>query len=324
MSDRVAVFDTTLRDGEQAPGVAFDVEAKVAIARALDALGVDVIEAGFPRASADASAAVRAVARAVQRPTVAAIARADTTDIDHAWAALCNAARPRIHVFTSTSDVHIEHELGTTRDGVIQRTRAAVAHARTLCDDVEFTVADATRADVAFTAEVIDVAIAHGASTINVADTVGYATPDEIGALVRSLRELLPALGVVVVSVHCHNDLGLAVANTVAGVQAGARQVQCSVNGLGERAGNAALEEVVMLLHTRRADLGYSTGVDTTHIAHVSHLVAQRSGVAIAANKAVVGANAFVHSGAIHRRSMAADRATYEIMSPQTIGLEAA
>jgi len=320
MSERVLVFDTTLRDGEQAPGVAFDADAKVEIARALEALGVDVIEAGFPRASADAFAAVQAVARAVERPVVAAIARADETDIDHAWQALRDAERPRIHVFTATSDVHIEHELRTTRAGVREAVGTAIAYARERCNDVEFTVADAPRADVAYTAEVVELALLEGARTINLADTVGYATPDEMSGLVSSLHELVPALREVVLSVHCHNDLGLAVANTVAGLQAGARQIECSVNGLGERAGNAALEEVVMLLHTRRADLGYVTGVDTTHIAHVSHLVTAHSGIAVAANKAVVGANAFVHSGAIHRRSMAADRATYEIMQPETIG----
>ncbi len=323
MADRVLVFDTTLRDGAQAPGVAFDTAAKLEIARALEEMGVDVIESGFPRASDAQFADVAAIARETDGPVVAAIARADATDIECAWAALRDARRPRLHVFCATSDLHIEHELRSTRAGVLEMVRSSIAQARSLCDDVEFTVADATRADVAFTAEVIRVALAEGATTINVTDTVGYATPDEFAGLVGSLYELAPGLRDVVVSVHCHDDLGLAVANTFAGVRAGARQVQCSVNGLGERAGNAALEEVVMLLHTRGADFGLQTAIDTTHIAHVSHRVAELSGITIAANKAVVGRNAFVHSGAIHRRSMAADRATYEIMSPATIGMVA-
>ncbi len=327
MHDRVLVFDTTLRDGEQSPGVAFDTAAKLEIARALAVLRVDVIEAGFPRASADAFAAVQAVARAdfdAAPPIIAAIARADATDIEHAWEALRDAAHPRIHVFTSTSDIHLEHELRTTRPGVKQRTRAAVAQARGLCDDVEFTVGDATRADPGFTAEVIEIALVEGATTINVPDTVGYAMPDEYAALLRALAELVPGLADVVLSVHCHDDLGLAVANTVAGAIAGARQVECSVNGLGERAGNAALEEVVMALHARDDRLGLQTGVDTTRLAATSALVSRLSGFAIAPNKAIVGANAFATQSAIHARSVAAQRETYQLIDPATVGARAA
>jgi 2-isopropylmalate synthase len=321
--DRVLIFDTTLRDGEQSPGISLNTAEKLEIAHQLARLGVDVIEAGFPIASPGDFAAVQAIAREVHGPVIAGLARAHAADVDRAWEAVRDAERPRIHTFLSTSDIHIEHQLQSTREDVKGQARAAVAHAKSLCDDVEFSPMDATRADVEFTAEVLRIAIGEGATTINVPDTVGYAMPDEYAAFLNELYALVPGLRDVVLSVHCHDDLGLAVANSFAGVQAGARQVECAINGIGERAGNASLEEIVMLLHTRRADIGVHTGVVTTEIARTSRLVSRLTGYPVQPNKAIVGRNAFVHESGIHQDGVLKERSTYEIMDATTVGVDA-
>ena len=316
--DRVQIFDTTLRDGEQSPGISLNEPEKLEIAQQLARLGVDVIEAGFPIASPGDFAAVRTIAREVQGPVICGLARANATDIDRAWEAIRDSARPRIHTFLSTSDIHIEHQLQSTREDVRGLARASVAQARALCEDVEFSPMDATRADVEFTAEVIAIALEEGATTINVPDTVGYAMPDEYAAFLRRLVELVPALGDVTLSVHCHDDLGLAVANSLAG----ARQVEGAINGIGERAGNASIEEIVMLLHTRGASVGLRTGVETTEIARTSRLVSRLTGYPVQPNKAIVGRNAFQHESGIHQDGVLKHRETYEIMDARTVGLD--
>jgi len=320
--DRVIIFDTTLRDGEQSPGISLNATEKLEIAHQLARLGVDVVEAGFPIASPGDFEAVRAIAREVEGPVIAGLARAHAADIERAAEAVRDAGRGRIHTFISTSDIHIEHQLQSTRADVCGQARAAVAHAKSFCDDVEFSPMDATRADVEFTAEVIAVAIEEGATTINVPDTVGYATPDEYAAFLRRLYDLVPGLGGVVLSVHCHDDLGLAVANSLAGVQAGARQIEGAINGIGERAGNASLEEIVMLLATRAAHLGFTTQVNTREIARTSRMVSRLTGYVIQPNKAIVGRNAFAHESGIHQDGVLKHRATYEIMDATTVGLE--
>src|SRR5829696_6063222 len=320
--DRVVIFDTTLRDGEQSPGISLNTTEKLEIAHQLARLGVDIIEAGFPIASPGDFEAVQAIAREVRGPVIAGLARAHAADVDRAWEAVREAERPRIHTFLSTSDIHIEHQLQSTREDVKGQARAAVAHARSLCDDVEFSPMDATRADVEFTAEVLQIAIDEGATTINIPDTVGYAMPHEYSAFLGRLYELVPALRDIVLSVHCHDDLGLAVANSFAGVLAGARQVECAINGIGERAGNASLEEIVMLLHTRREDVGLHTGVVTTELARTSRLISRLTGYPVQPNKAIVGRNAFAHEAGIHQDGVLKERTTYEIMDATTIGLE--
>src|SRR4051794_17491148 len=322
MNDRVIIFDTTLRDGEQSPGISLNPGEKLEIAQQLARLGVDVIEAGFPAASPGDFEAVRAIAREVHGPVIAGLARAHASDIDRAADAVREAERGRIHTFISTSDIHIEYQLQSTREDVKGSARAAVAHARSLIDDVEFSPMDATRADVEFTAEVIQIAIDEGATTINIPDTVGYAMPDEYARFLGRLYELVPGLRDTVLSVHCHDDLGLAVANSFAGVRAGARQVECAVNGIGERAGNASLEEIVMLLETRKADVGLPTGVNTREIARTSRLVSRLTGYGVQPNKAIVGRNAFAHESGIHQDGVLKERATYEIMDATSVGLE--
>jgi 2-isopropylmalate synthase len=323
MNDRVIIFDTTLRDGEQSPGISLNATEKLEIAHQLARLGVDVIEAGFPIASPGDFEAVQAIAREVEGPIITGLARAHAADIERAADAVRDSQRPRVHTFISTSDIHIEHQLQSTRADVLGQARAAVAHARALVDDVEFSPMDATRADVEFTAEVLQAALDEGATTINVPDTVGYATPVEYAAFLTRLYELVPGLRDVTLSVHCHDDLGLAVANSLAGVQAGARQVECAINGLGERAGNASLEEIVMLLHTRSADLGLSTAVNTREIARTSRLVSRLTGYPVQPNKAIVGRNAFAHESGIHQDGVLKERSTYEIMDATTVGLDA-
>ncbi|HZB22755.1 MAG TPA: 2-isopropylmalate synthase [Gaiellaceae bacterium] len=320
--DRVVIFDTTLRDGEQSPGISLNTTEKLEIAHQLARLGVDVIEAGFPIASNGDFEAVRAIAREVQGPVIAGLARAHAADIERAAEAVRDSERPRIHTFISTSDIHIEHQLQSTREDVKGSARAAVAHAKSFVEDVEFSPMDATRADVEFTAEVLQIALDEGATTINVPDTVGYSTPDEYAAFLTRLYELVPDLRGAVLSVHCHDDLGLAVANSLAGIRAGARQVECAINGIGERAGNASLEEIVMLLHTRAAELGYTTGVQTREIARTSRMVSRLTGYPVQPNKAIVGRNAFAHESGIHQDGVLKHRATYEIMDATTIGLE--
>jgi 2-isopropylmalate synthase len=323
MSDRVIIFDTTLRDGEQSPGISLNPGEKLEIAHQLARLGVDVIEAGFPIASPGDFAAVRSIAREVDGPIIAGLARAHAADIERAAEAVRDSQRPRVHTFISTSDIHIEHQLQSTREDVLGQARAAVAHARALVEDVEFSPMDATRADVDFTAEVLQAALEEGATTINIPDTVGYATPAEYAAFLTRLCDLVPGLRDVTLSVHCHDDLGLAVANTLAGVQAGARQVECAINGIGERAGNTSLEEVVMLLHTRADELGFSTGINTREIARTSRLVSRLTGYAVQPNKAIVGRNAFAHESGIHQDGVLKERTTYEIMDATSIGLDA-
>src|SRR4051812_36799052 len=320
--DRVIIFDTTLRDGEQSPGISLNTGEKLEIAQQLARLGVDVIEAGFPIASPGDFEAVQAIAREVEGPVIAGLARVHVGDIDAAYGAVRDAARPRIHTFVSTSDIHIEHQLASTREDVKGQARAAVAHARSLVDDVEFSPMDATRADVEYTAEVVQIAIDEGATTINIPDTVGYAMPQEYAAFLARLYELAPGLRDVVLSVHCHDDLGLAVANSFAGVLAGARQVECAINGIGERAGNASLEELVMLFRTRHADTGLDTGAVSTEIARTSRLVSRLTGYPVQPNKAIVGRNAFAHESGIHQDGVLKERSTYEIMDAASVGLE--
>ncbi|HKH14016.1 MAG TPA: 2-isopropylmalate synthase [Solirubrobacterales bacterium] len=319
---RVHIFDTTLRDGEQSPGISLNTHEKVEIAQQLARLGVDVIEAGFPITSPGDFEAVESIARQVEGPVICGLARTHKADIDAAWGAIKDSASPRIHTFVSTSDIHIEHQLQTTRDDVKGQARAAVALARSYCDDVEFSPMDATRADVEFTAEVCAIAVAEGATVVNIPDTVGYTTPSEYQRYFERLYELAPGLAGVRTSVHCHDDLGLAVANSYAGVLAGARQVECAVNGIGERAGNCSLEEIVMLLRTRSDVHGLDTGIDTRELARSSRMVSRFTGYAVQPNKAVVGRNAFAHESGIHQDGVLKERTTYEIMDARDVGLE--
>ena len=330
-ADRVIIFDTTLRDGEQSPGATLTVPEKIRLARQLALLGVDVIEAGFPVASRDDFLAVRGIAERVgsgvsqhpsgRPPVICGLARANRSDIDAAWEAVRPAARPRIHTFLATSDVHIEHKLRSTRGEVLDQIRDAVQYARSLCDDVEFSPEDASRTDRGFLCQAVSTAIAAGATTINIPDTVGYSTPGEFGDLIRHLRAEVEGIDRITVSVHCHDDLGLATANTLAALQAGACQAEVTVNGIGERAGNAALEEVVMLCDTRAEVLGLATGVDLTQIARTSRMVSETTGLRIQPNKAIVGANAFAHESGIHQDGLLKHQATYEIIRPETVGL---
>ena len=320
--DRVRIFDTTLRDGEQSPGISLNKQEKLEIAHQLARLGVDVIEAGFPITSPGDFEAVQAIAREVQEPVICGLARTAKEDIDAAWNAVKDSERPRVHTFIATSDIHIERKLQTTREDVKGQARAAVAHAKQYTDDVEFSPEDGSRSDVEFMAEVVQIALDEGATTINVPDTVGYTMPHEYEAMFQELYRLVPALRDVVVSVHCHNDLGLAVANSFAGLQAGCRQVECAVNGIGERAGNASLEEIVMLLHTRESSVGLWTGVGTREIARTSRLVSRLTGYTVQPNKAIVGRNAFAHEAGIHQDGVLKDRTTYEIMDATTVGLD--
>jgi 2-isopropylmalate synthase len=320
-SDRILIFDTTLRDGEQSPGISLNRTEKLEIAQQLARLGVDVIEAGFPITSPGDFESVEAIAREVEGPVICGLARTAKQDIDAAYNAVRDAERPRIHTFISTSDIHIEHQLQTTREDVEGQTRAAVAHAKQYLDDVEFSPMDATRADAEFTARVVQIALDEGATTINIPDTVGYTMPHEYEAFLARLYELVPDLRGVALSVHCHDDLGLAVANSFAGVRAGARQVECSVNGIGERAGNASLEEIVMLLRTRRSTVGLDTQLNSTELARTSRLVSRLTGYQVQPNKAIVGRNAFAHESGIHQDGVLKERTTYEIMDATTVGL---
>jgi 2-isopropylmalate synthase len=323
MADRVIVFDTTLRDGEQAPGFSMRVDEKLRMARQLDALGVDVIEAGFPIASEADAEAVRRVAAEVRRPIVAALARCCDADIDRAGEALAGAARARIHTFIATSDLHLERKLRLTREACLEAAVAAVRRARRYTDDVQFSAEDATRSDLDFLCRVIEAVIRAGATTINLPDTVGYSTPDEIHEFFLAVRGRVPGADRVVFSTHCHDDLGLAVANSLAALRAGARQVECTVNGIGERAGNASLEEIVMALRVRADRLPFMTAVDTRAIYASSRLLVELTGQPVQANKAIVGRNAFAHEAGIHQDGMLKDRRTYEIMRPEDVGVPA-
>ncbi len=318
---RVIIFDTTLRDGEQSPGAAMNMEEKIRIAQALDEMGVDVIEAGFPISSNGDFEAVKAIASIVKRAQVAGLARAADRDIDRAWEALRQAQRPRIHSFISTSPLHMKYKLQMGDNAVLEAVGRSVARARNLCPDVEWSAEDGSRTEPDFLCRCVESAIHHGASTINIPDTVGYAVPDEFGELIRMLMNRVPNIDKAIVSVHCHNDLGLAVANSLAAIRAGARQVECTINGLGERAGNAALEEIVMALRTRQNALPFRTNVKTDHITRVSRLVSSVTGFPIQPNTANVGANAFAHESGNHQDGVLKHAATYEIMTPESVGL---
>jgi len=319
--ERIRIFDTTLRDGEQSPGCSMNLAEKLTLARQLERLGVDVIEAGFPIASEGDFEAVRAVARELRETQVCGLARTASTDIERAARALDGAARPRIHTFIATSDIHLEHKLRMSRGRVLEEVDRAVREARRHCDDVEFSAEDATRSDWDYLVEVFRTALEAGASTLNVPDTVGYTTPDEYAALIRHLRARVPAIERAVVSVHCHDDLGLAVANSLAAVLAGARQIECTVNGIGERAGNTSMEECVMTVKTRpEVFRGLETGIRTAEIYPSSRLLSSIIGIPVQPNKAIVGDNAFAHEAGIHQDGVLKAAITYEIMTPQSIG----
>src|SRR6266705_2287154 len=320
MARDVIIFDTTLRDGEQAPGNVLTPEAKLRLARQLDALGVDVIEAGFPAASQGDLRGVQQVAETVRRPIVAALARCHEGDIDAAAEALQPAQRKRIHVFIATSDLHLEQKLRIDRAACVERVRAAVRRARTHAPDVEFSAEDATRSDFDFLCHVVAVAIAEGATTVNLPDTVGYTTPAEYAALFRTVRERVPEAAAVVLSAHCHDDLGLAVANSLAAIEAGAGQVECTVNGIGERAGNAALEEIVMAGRVRPQVVGFQCRVNPREIVRTSRLLSHEIGVFPQPNKAIVGRNAFAHEAGIHQHGVLQNGLTYEVIAPETVG----
>ena len=320
---RIVIFDTTLRDGEQAPGCTMTPDEKLAIAQQLARLRVDVIEAGYPAASDGDWNAVHQIAREVggaDGPAICGLARATERDVDRCWSAVEPAAKARIHIFLATSDVHMKHKLGMTRAQVVSAAAAAVSHACSLGAEVEFSAEDSARSDPQFLYEVLATALECGASTLNVPDTVGYSTPDEYGALVAGVRANVPGIERVTVSAHCHNDLGLAVANSLAAVRAGARQAECTINGIGERAGNAALEEFVMALHTRRPFFGLHTNIETRELARTSRLVSECTGIGVPPNKAIVGANAFAHEAGIHQDGVLKNRLTYEIMSAESVG----
>jgi 2-isopropylmalate synthase len=317
----VRIFDTTLRDGEQSPGFSMTIDEKLRLARQLDALGVDILEAGFPIASAADAEAVRAVAALIRRPVVAALARANAQDIDCAAHALQPATRPRIHTFIATSDLHLEKKLRMTREQCLEAAVAAVRRARGFTTDVQFSAEDATRSDLDFLCRVIDAVIREGATTINLPDTVGYSTPDEIEEFFRVIIGRVPNADRAVFSTHCHNDLGLAVANSLAAVRGGARQVECTINGIGERAGNAALEEIVMVSRVRPDRAAFTTRIHTPALAPTSHLLVEVTGQPVQSNKAIVGRNAFAHEAGIHQDGMLKDRRTYEIMRPEDVGV---
>ena len=319
-TDRVRIFDTTLRDGEQSPGCSMGLEGKLRMARQLARLRVDILEAGFPAVSEGDREAVRAIAREVEGPRIAALARCVPGDIEAAWEALRDSPRPRLHVFLATSALHREFKLRMAKREIVRRTVESVARARELTEDVEFSPEDGSRTEPDFLAEVVERAIGAGASTVNIPDTVGYTMPDEFRSLIEHLRRTVPNLGKAVISVHCHNDLGMAVANSLAAVLAGARQVECTVNGIGERAGNASLEEVVMALRTRRDLYPVRTGVETREICAASRLLTEITGMVVQRNKAIVGQNAFAHEAGIHQHGVLRHRATYEIMQPHDVG----
>jgi 2-isopropylmalate synthase len=318
---KIKIFDTTLRDGEQSPGIALHPDEKAEIARALEQLGVDVIEAGFAVSSPGDHAGVAAVAAAVSSTTVASLCRTTRDDIDASEEALRGAPRSRLHVFIATSPLHMERKLGLTPEQVLEGIDWAVSYARERADEVEFSAEDATRSEPAFLAEVCRTAIAAGADVINLPDTVGYMLPDELARLLTEVRSLCPELDQVELSVHCHDDLGLAVANSLAGVAAGATQVECTINGLGERAGNAALEEVVVALRVRAESFAVESGIDVRHLYTTSRLVSELTGYVVQPNKAIVGANAFAHEAGIHQDGMLKEASTYQIIDPEELGL---
>ena len=319
--DRVKIFDTTMRDGEQSPGASMTLAEKLQIGQLLDEMGVDIIEAGFPIASEGDFEAVTEVSKIVQNATVCGLARSPLIDIDRAWAALQHAKKARIHTFIATSDLHMEFKLQMTRDEVLKQIEASVGHAKSMTDDVQWSPEDATRTDRDFLCTAVQTAIENGATTINIPDTVGYTAPGESAEIIRMLKERVPGIDAVTISTHCHNDLGMATANSLAAVLAGARQIECTINGLGERAGNTAMEEVVMALRVRNDIMPYATRIDTTKIMSASRLVSSVTGFPVQYNKAVVGKNAFAHEAGIHQDGMLKHAGTYEIMLPEDVGL---
>ncbi len=321
MSERVYIFDTTLRDGEQSPGCSMNLEEKITMARQLDRLKVDIIEAGFPIASEGDFESVREVSKAVENPVIAALARAHRPDIERAWEALKYARKPRIHTFIATSDIHLKYKLRKTHQEVLDITRESVKMARDLCDNVEFSAEDATRSNIDYIVEVIETAIEAGATTINIPDTVGYTVPREYENFVRAITGKVSNTEGIIFSCHCHNDLGLGVANSLAGVDAGCRQVECTINGIGERAGNASLEEIVMILKTRKDVYPYHTNLVSEEIYRSSRLLTNLTGAFVQANKAIVGKNAFAHEAGIHQDGVLKEASTYEIMTPQSVGI---
>jgi 2-isopropylmalate synthase len=319
--ERVFIFDTTLRDGEQSPGASMNPDEKIRIARQLEKMGVDIIEAGFPIASEGDFESVRQIAAEVRGCQIAALARANKTDIDRAWEAVSGAANPRIHTFISSSDIHLKYQLRKSREQVLKEAVAAVTHAAGYTINVEFSPMDATRSDRDYLCEMVEAVIAAGATTVNIPDTVGYAIPEEFGNLIATLYAKVKNIRQAVISVHCHNDLGLATANALAAVKQGARQVECTINGIGERAGNSAMEEVVMALKTRKDFFGYETGIHTEFIHQTSRLLTQIIGISVQPNKAIVGANAFAHESGIHQDGLIKEKTTYEIMTPESVGI---
>ena len=321
MSELVKIFDTTLRDGEQSPGATMSVAEKVRIAQQLEKLGVDIIEAGFPISSQGDFDAVQSIAKMVTRSEVAALSRTNSQDIDRAWEAVKGAKFPRIHTFISTSEIHLKHQLKKTKPEVIRIAAQAVARAKRYTPNVEFSAMDATRSDVKFLQAVVEAAIRAGATTINIPDTVGYAIPSEFGSLIRTLRQTVEGMEKVTLSVHCHNDLGLAVANSLIAIQNGVRQVECTINGIGERAGNTSLEEMVMAIRTRKDLFPFHTRIAPKHIYATSRLVSKITGMVVQPNKAVVGSNAFAHESGIHQDGILKEKQTYEIMTPESVGI---
>ena len=317
----IKIFDTTLRDGEQSPGCTMNQQEKLLLADQLDRLGVDVIEAGFPIASDGDFESVKAIAIAVRRPIIAALARACQPDIERAWEALKHAAQPRIHIVLATSDIHLKYKLRITRDQCVEQARESVRFAKSLCHDVEFSAEDATRTDPDFLCQVLDAVVEVGATTLNIADTVGYTVPTEFGDLITTIRQRVKGIENVTISAHCHNDLGLAVANALAAVAAGARQVECTINGIGERAGNASLEEIVMAMRVRPDRYAYETGIVGEQIFSASQMLSEITGVPVQPNKAIIGRNAFAHEAGIHQDGVLKNPLTYEIMTPQSVGV---
>ena len=321
-TDRLIIFDTTLRDGEQSPGFSMNTDEKIRLARQLEALGADIIEAGFPIASDDDAHAVELIAQQIRRPVIAALARCNPADIERAGESLRPADRSRIHTFIATSDLHLERKLRIGREDCLQAVTDGVTQARGYTDDVEFSAEDATRSDMDFLCRVVETAIAAGATTINLPDTVGYCTPEEIEEFFTEVRDRVRGAEGVVFSAHCHDDLGLAVANSLAAMRAGVRQVECTINGIGERAGNASLEEIVMATRVKPDRLPYETGIDTTQLVRTSRLLTELTQEPVQANKAIVGRNAFAHEAGIHQDGVIKDRRTYEIMTPADVGVE--
>jgi 2-isopropylmalate synthase len=318
--ERITIFDTTLRDGEQSPGCSMNLSEKLRMAQTLDALGVDVLEAGFPIASRGDFEAVEQIAREIRRPSVAALARCKLEDVERAWEAVRDAEHPRIHTFLATSDIHLEFKLKISRSEALQQAREAVSLAKLRCDDVEFSPEDATRSEFDFLCQVVETAIEAGANTINIPDTVGYSLPSDYGCLIGNLKSKVRNIDKAVLSVHCHDDLGFAVANTFAGIEAGARQVECTINGIGERAGNAALEEIVMAMKVRSDSMPYQTGIQAQLLYAASQQLSRTISFGPQPNKPIVGANAFAHAAGIHQHGMLSNPLCYEIMTPESVG----